>query len=129
MVCGVYSLASENRITATSRFLLGMLILIAAMLGSAFVPDDQRVVVWAVVVVAWVSGTLLLAYVPSIRAALELGIVPTDSMVERFGLFTIIVLGEVVVGVVDGWSEAHDLDALIIITGALALNIGFGFWW
>ena len=34
------------------------------------------------------------------------GIVPTDSLVERFGLFTIIVLGEVILGVVTGLSAA-----------------------
>ena len=49
-------------------------------------------------------------------------------MVERFGLFTIIVLGEVVIGVVDGLTAA-DSDALTIATGLLALVIGFGFWW
>ena len=32
------------------------------------------------------------------------GCPPTESLVERFGLFTIIVLGEVVFGVVDGLS-------------------------
>ena len=47
---------------------------------------------------------------------------------ERFGLFTIIVLGEVVFGVVDGLSTP-DRDALVIVTGMIALAIGFGFWW
>ena len=52
----------------------------------------------------------------------------TDSLVERFGLFTIIVLGEVVFGVVDGLS-APDRDPMTITTGMIALAIGFGFWW
>ena len=56
------------------------------------------------------------------------GIVPTDSLVERFGLFTIIVLGEVILGVVTGLSAAG-ADALTIATGSLAMVIGFGFWW
>ena len=56
------------------------------------------------------------------------GLPPTDSLVERFGLFTIIVLGEVVFGVVDGLSTP-DRDALVIVTGMIALAIGFGFWW
>ena len=56
------------------------------------------------------------------------GIRPTDSMVERFGLFTIIVLGEVVIGVVVGLTAA-DQDPLTIATGLIALVIGFGFWW
>ena len=53
---------------------------------------------------------------------------PTDSLVERFGLFTIIVLGEVVFGVVDGLSSA-ERDVKTITTGMIALVIGFGFWW
>jgi low temperature requirement protein LtrA len=49
-------------------------------------------------------------------------------MVERFGLFVIIVLGEVVVGVVTGLSEAgHGLTS--IATGLVGLMIGFGIWW
>ena len=57
-----------------------------------------------------------------------LGLTPTDSLVERFGLFTIIVLGEVVLGVVAGLSAA-ERDAKTVITGLLALWLGFGFWW
>ena len=56
------------------------------------------------------------------------GVMPTESLVERFGLFTIIVLGEVVFGVVDGLSLAEH-DVTTIATGMLALGLGFGFWW
>ena len=52
----------------------------------------------------------------------------TDSLVERVGLFTIIVLGEVVFGVVDGLSSS-DRDGMTITTGMIALAVGFGFWW
>ena len=52
----------------------------------------------------------------------------SDSLIERFGLFVIIVLGEVVVGVVDGLSNA-ERDAETIATGVFALIIGFGLWW
>ena len=56
------------------------------------------------------------------------GITATESLVERFGLFTIIVLGEVVVGVVDGLAAVGP-DALSIATGLIAMVVGFGFWW
>jgi len=56
------------------------------------------------------------------------GILPTESLVERFALFTIIVLGEFILGVVSGLSAAG-ADALTIATGSLAMIIGFGFWW
>ena len=49
-------------------------------------------------------------------------------MVERFDLLVIIVLGEVVVGVVNGLSDA-DHDPMTLATGFLALMVGFGLWW
>jgi low temperature requirement protein LtrA len=52
----------------------------------------------------------------------------SDSLVERFGLFTIIVLGEVVFGVVGGLSSAEQ-TVTTIATGLIALWIGFGLWW
>jgi low temperature requirement protein LtrA len=75
---------------------------------------------------AWVVGITLLSR--GARAGLRLGIAPTDSLVERLGLFIIIVLGEVVFGAVDGLSSA-DRDALTVTTGMLALWLGFGLWW
>ena len=62
------------------------------------------------------------------RRRLVLGIVPTESMVERFDLLVIIVLGEVVVGVVNGLAGA-DTDPLTLGTGFAALLVGFGLWW
>ena len=45
----------------------------------------------------------------------DFGLVVTVSMVERFGLFVIMVLGELVVGAVDGMSDAAR-DARTIAT-------------
>ena len=58
-----------------------------------------------------------------------LGIRATDSIAERYGLFIIIVLGEVVIGVVDGMGAVGDLDFRTVATGVLGLSIAFGFWW
>jgi low temperature requirement protein LtrA len=97
----------------------------AAVIGaSAPLPATPRLVVWAGLGVAWIVGIVLAAR--SSRVGLALA--PTDSLVERFGLFTIIVLGEVVLGVVDGLSAAEP-DAKTILTGLLALGMGFGLWW
>src|SRR4029453_11624273 len=81
--------------------------------------------VWAGVVTAWIVGIVL---VGRSEVGLNLGLPPTESLVERFGLFTIIVLGEFVFGVVDGLSTP-ERDAITITTGMIALVIGFGFWW
>jgi low temperature requirement protein LtrA len=92
--------------------------------ASAFLSATPRLVVWAGLAVAWIVGIVLAAR----SSRVGLGLTPTDSLVERFGLFTIIVLGEVVLGVVAGLSVA-ERDARTIVTGLLALWLGFGFWW
>ena len=85
-----------------------------------------RVWLWAVVVVGWVIGGLALVVADHTEGFGE-GV--TQSLVERMGLFTIIVLGEVVVGVVGGISDAEHRDALTITTGMIGLTIGMGMWW
>jgi low temperature requirement protein LtrA len=49
-------------------------------------------------------------------------------MAERFPLFIIILLGEVVVGVVNGLTEAEG-GCTTELAGWLCLAIGFGIWW
>jgi low temperature requirement protein LtrA len=109
----------------TGRYVTGLGVATAAMLVSALLPDEPRLVVWAGVAVAWAVGMLVAG-----RSGIDWdqGWPPTDSLVERFGLFTMIVLGEVVFGIVNGLSSA-DRNAKTIITGMIALCVGFGFWW
>jgi len=102
-----------------------MAISIVVVLVSAFLPPDPRLIVWAGYVVAWLIGIKVLG---ARSRMFEFGVRPSDSMVERFGLFTIIVLGEVVIGVVAGLTAA-DQNPLTIATGLIALVVGFGFWW
>ena len=92
---------------------------------SALLPAGPRLWLWAAFLVGWLGFILLGSRGQTGQAE---GILPTDSLVERFGLFTIIVLGEVVLAVVTGLSAAG-ADPLTIVTGSLAMIIGFGFWW
>ena len=110
----------------TGRYLTGMITSVVVVAASAALPSDARTVVWAIVVVGWVVGGIVLGRFQI--ANTDLGLTPTDSLVERFGLFTIIVLGEVVVGVVEGISDA-ERTALGVVTGMIGLMIGFAFWW
>jgi low temperature requirement protein LtrA len=112
-------------LSVTFWYVSGMVVSTAVIAASALAPADVRVPLWAAFVVAWLVG-FPLASRP--RVGLSQGILPTESLVERFGLFTIIVLGEVILGVVAGLAAA-ETDALTIGTGLLALIIGFGFWW
>jgi low temperature requirement protein LtrA len=111
-------------VTTTGAYVVGMGVSAAVILASALLPATPRLVVWAGLAVAWIVGIVLAA----LSSRVGLGLTPTDSLVERFGEFTIIVLGEVVIGVVAGLSAA-ERDARTIITGMLALWMGFGFWW
>src|SRR5260370_4126359 len=98
---------------------------VLVILFSAFLPAELRLLVWAIFTVAWV---FLLLLIGRSRVGLGRGMTPTDSLVERFATITIIVLGEVVFGVVDGLSQStHDFTT--ISTGMIALAVGFGFWW
>jgi low temperature requirement protein LtrA len=113
-------------VAVTRVYATGMGLSVAVLLATAFLPADPRLIVWAGFAIAWIVGIQLMARGP--RASLNLGMAPTDSLVERFGLFIIIVLGEVVFGVVNGLSST-ERDATTIATGMLALWVGFGLWW
>ncbi len=109
----------------TRRYVTGIGVSAAVMFASAFLSDGPRLVVWTCVAIGWIGGMVALGH-PAV--GLSRGLRPTESLVERFGLFTIIVLGEVVFGVVGGLS-ASEHDVKTITTGMVGLVIGFGFWW
>lgn len=110
----------------TSRYLAGMVVSVVAIGASAFLDEGARVIVWGVFLAGWLVGLTVFNVVMGGMARLGFDI--TDSLIERFGLFTIIVLGEVVVGVVAGMSDV-DRTALSITTGMVGLTIGFAYWW
>ena len=109
----------------TAVYVIAMCVSIVVILVTAFLPSHLRLGVWAVFAVAWAILLLLMA---RSRVGLGRGMAPTDSIVDRFGTFTLIVLGEVVFGVVDGLSQSQH-DFATIATGMIALVVGFGFWW
>jgi low temperature requirement protein LtrA len=109
----------------TGRYVVAMAVSIVVMLVSAFLPAGLRLVVWAIFTAAWVF--LLLLFGRS-SVGLGRGMTPTDALVERFATITIIVLGEVVFGVVDGLIQTKH-DVTTIATGMIAIAVGFGFWW
>lgn len=53
----------------------------------------------------------------------------SSSMFERLGLFTIIIFGELVLGVVNGISETQALNLSDWLFFSLALSIVFALWW
>lgn len=61
------------------------------------------------------------------RSSLDLNL--SSSMSERLGLFTIIVFGEVVLGVVNGISKLNAANFSTWLTFAFAIAIVFTLWW
>ena len=129
LVCqwfSVYRRDSAEYRPGARAYLVGLVVAIGAILASSGMDDSGRLAVWAAVVI----GSIVLVVVYLVRTSDDaLGIRATDSMAERYGLFIIIVLGEVVLGVVDGMTGVKELDFRTVATGVLGLSIAFGFWW
>jgi low temperature requirement protein LtrA len=111
----------------TSRlFVTGTAAFSVLLAGTALLPDSARVAVWGLLDAGYLAGfaAVILAAGPAQAAALAI----TDSVIERFGLFIIIVLGETLTGVVAGLAREH-VSALTLGVGLVAVVVGFGAWW
>ena len=95
--------------------------------ASALIESPWRLAVWAVAIVLAI-GSLTAKLIQSEDEVSGPAISATGSLAERFALLTIIVLGEIVVGVVNGILEAEATPAAITV-GLVGLTVGFGFWW
>ncbi|HKY54084.1 MAG TPA: low temperature requirement protein A [Anaerolineales bacterium] len=98
---------------------------------SIFIPAPGRFVLWVLALLTDLALLLLLltrrnAAIQEQMRRFEL---ISSSLVERFGLFTIIVLGEVIVGVVSGVAEHPHLNWLAGGTVLLGMLIAIGLWW
>lgn len=109
----------------TGYYVVAMVASVVVLAGSAFLPAEMRLFVWLLYAALWTVGILFVDTRPQTGAR---AVTATDSLVERLDLFTIIVLGEVIVGVVAGLSSV-ERDVLTIATGSLGLVVGLGFWW
>jgi len=115
----------------TRRYTTSMTLMTLWIGISIFVSADTRVWMWGAFVVVFVFGMLLFAFSGrgsegAIEAAAPLA---TESFLERFALFMIIVLGEVVASVVAGLGGVTDLSARTFLTGFAGLAVGIAFWW
>jgi low temperature requirement protein LtrA len=126
-----YSVRRQDRVdhpeflAPAARYVTGMAAGAVVIVASAMLPSGPRLAVWAGFCVAWLLGMVALGHWAGID---NQGLPPTGSLVERFGAFTIIVLGEVIFGVVNGLS-IPERDVTTTATGMIALAVGFGFWW
>jgi len=110
------------------RFFGGFAVSAGLILAGLGASDDARIWIWATAVMVEV-----LTPATTIPHQSALPLLSTSKFPERFGLFTIIiVLGEAIVGVINGLSDVHDdsgFTGAAATTGVLGLAIVFGLWW
>jgi low temperature requirement protein LtrA len=111
----------------SSRLFVGGTAACAVLLaGTALPPTGSRVPAWGLIDVAYLAGfaAVILKATPTVAAALTI----SEALIERFGLLTIIVLGETVTGVVNGLA-GRPVNGLTLSVGLVAVVVGFGAWW
>ncbi|MFZ0511931.1 MAG: low temperature requirement protein A [Candidatus Nitrosopolaris sp.] len=105
------------------RYSIGFSIAAGLWFVSALVPPPFRFVFWILGLVIDISTPTIFTRSMSIKFAPNIHHLP-----ERFGSFTIIVLGISILAVVDGISS-HKWTAQSITDAALGLGIAFSLWW
>jgi low temperature requirement protein LtrA len=111
---------------STAYFLAAILFAI-----SATVHEGGRYWLWALGLAVEVAGivTAFYRWTPPSSQAGDAVIPTTPSLIERIGLFVIIVLGEVIVGAVNGMAAITPLHLDGIIIGLLGVLVAIGLWW
>jgi len=126
---GVYD--ADHR-PLTRPYVASYLLSTALFAGSVFVALPVRFYLWGLALLLSLLAPLywrLQRVSPEVQAQIDLSMDISDSLVERFGLFTIIVLGEVIIGIVSGVNEHHDLTWQVGIITILSMVIAIGVWW
>jgi low temperature requirement protein LtrA len=107
--------------------------LVAAVLFavSASIDDQTRYWLWGVGLAIQVLGIVVAfrRWTPPASQGGDAVIAVTPSLVERLGLFVIIVLGEVIVGAVEGMAEIAPVVPGGIVIGLLGVLVAIGLWW
>jgi low temperature requirement protein LtrA len=100
-------------------------------LVSIVIPAPWRFVVWALALLVDLAmlSLVLTNRNTAIQEEMSRIVLISPSVVERFGLFTIIVLGEVIVGVVSGVAEHPHLTWLAGSSAFFGMMIAIGLWW
>jgi low temperature requirement protein LtrA len=107
----------------TTRYSIGFSIAAGIWFVSVFVPPPIRFILWIIGLGVDICTPLLFAKQFSVQFAPHAHHLP-----ERFGSFTIIVLGISILGVVNGIAS-HNWTMSSIISAGLGLGIAFSLWW
>ena len=107
----------------TTRYSIGFSIAAGIWFASIFVPPPIRLIFWILGLGVDMGTPLLFARQLSVQFAPRVHHLP-----ERFGSFTIIVLGISILGVVNGIAP-HNWTMPSIVSAGLGLGIAFSLWW
>jgi low temperature requirement protein LtrA len=105
-------------------FVTGTAACAVLLAGTAVLPASVRVPAWGLLDAVYLAGFAAVILTATPAAALTV----TDALIERFGLLTIIVLGETLTGVVAGLAR-EPIGVLTLAVGLVAVVVGFGAWW
>ena len=108
----------------TSRYSIGYSVSIALWVVSVFMDEPVRYVLWGAGLAIDLATPVLTVSIQQRMASLSMSRLP-----ERLGLFTIIVLGESVIGVASGIAGLEGLSPAAGFSGVLGLAIAFSIWW
>ena len=99
--------------------------------SSAGVGTPGRYWMWAVGLGLEIVGivTAMHRWTPPESQGGDAIIATSPSLIERLGLFVIIVLGEVVVGAVNGMADSAPIEGDEIAIGLLGVLVAIGLWW
>jgi low temperature requirement protein LtrA len=111
----------------SAAYLLGGAIFIA----SAAVSEPSKYWMWGLALVIESSGYVVSTHrwQPPESQQGEATIAATASLIERMGLFVIIVLGEVIVGAINGMADVRPLHLDGVVIGLLGVLVAIGLWW
>jgi low temperature requirement protein LtrA len=108
----------------TNRYAIGFIASVVFWTISIFVPPPLRFVFWAAGLLIDIGTPLTTIKIQKLLPRLS-----SSHLPERFGLFTIIVLGESIVAVVAGASESHHISLTVGVSGIFGLALSFSMWW
>jgi low temperature requirement protein LtrA len=106
--------------------------LAAAVLFAASVATEPPLLywLWAIALAVEVVGQLVAYRIWTPPTDLGGAVfAATPSLIERLGLFVIIVLGEVIVGAVNGMANLNPIMVIGIEIGLLGVLVAIGLWW
>jgi len=107
-------------------FVIGTAACAALLASTALLPARARLPAWGLLDAAYLAG--FTAVILTALRAQPGTLTITDALIERFGLLTIIVLGETLTGVVNGLAS-QPISGLTLAVGLIAVVVGFGAWW